>query len=321
MSSPSAAETIAETRNIFVESCMNGVIITLLLYDYVLTLGSEIDLFWRRAPVLARLIFFSLRLSILGAVITTIADSYVPKYDEFLKPCIATYFSYVVLWFVGSFVIAIVTTARAYAVTGGRWLWTSITFSLSMAGIILNAYYQAKMQFRLVELNSAWTCWEAAELPPSFNMIVTLMMIVCNTLADAVVIIATWIRTFALVRFHGRRNQQRRSIAWLLLRDGTIYFGALFSVNLAFTIIGALSDKLSYLSSLNSPLQLILTSRLLINLRELSVEDIHIGPRQVSDEVIVLSSTVSELSTLSFTDSRGRAASHLDGEVSIETRS
>lgn len=51
---------------------------------------------------------------------------------------------------------------------------------------------------------------------------VTLMMIVCNTLADAVVIIATWIRTFALVRFHGRRNQQRRSIAWLLLRDGQL---------------------------------------------------------------------------------------------------
>lgn len=59
--------------------------LALLLYDYVLTLGSEIDLFWRRAPVLARLIFFSLRLSILGAVITTIADSYVPKYDEFVR--------------------------------------------------------------------------------------------------------------------------------------------------------------------------------------------------------------------------------------------
>ena len=59
-------------------------LLALLLYDYVLTLGNEIDLFWRRAPVVARLVFFSLRLSILGSVITTILDSYVPQYDEFV---------------------------------------------------------------------------------------------------------------------------------------------------------------------------------------------------------------------------------------------
>lgn len=55
--------------------------------------------------------------------------------------------------------------------------------------------------------------------------LVTLMMIVCNTLADAVVIVATWIRTFALVRLHRRR---KRSIAWLLLRDGRFSLGLLF---------------------------------------------------------------------------------------------
>ena len=58
----------------------------LLLYDYVLTLGSEIYFFWHKAPLVARLIFASLRLSILGAVITTILNSYVPQYDEFVSP-------------------------------------------------------------------------------------------------------------------------------------------------------------------------------------------------------------------------------------------
>ena len=137
----------------------------------------------------------------------------------------------------------------------------------------------------------------------------------------------------------------------MLLFPAKASLSALFSVNLAFTIIGALSDvrsssltcdfrpeahsaapepQLSFQSQLtvctclnryhsahvdDRRLQLILTSRLLINLREASEEDIYIGSRQVSDEDEDgwPSFTMSEFSTLNFSGTEGRA-SHLSDQ-------
>ncbi|KZT68003.1 hypothetical protein DAEQUDRAFT_757898 [Daedalea quercina L-15889] len=228
MSSLPVSEVIAALNSIFVQSCLNGVIITLLLYDYILTLGREVELFWCRGPTVARVVFFSLRLSVLGAVITTVLDSYVPKYDETIGACTATYNSYIALWFLGAVVVAVITAVRAYAVTDCSYVWTIFTLALGLSNIILNAYYQAIMKFHLVELQASITCWESAELPPSFNTIVTLMMLICNTLADAVVIFATWVRTFHIVKLQ-RKKLRAGSIAWLLLRDGTIYFLYVFA--------------------------------------------------------------------------------------------
>ncbi|KZT73438.1 hypothetical protein DAEQUDRAFT_470166 [Daedalea quercina L-15889] len=129
--------------------------------------------------------------------------------------------------------------------------------------------------------------------------VLTLVVLICNVLADVVVIVATWAYIFKTVRLQGWRRWSH-SIAWLLLRDGTIYFLAVFCLNLIVCIIGIWFGNLVYLVNLNPPLQLILISRLLINLREASQDDIYIGSLHSSTASGRLPSNSVEPSTLRF---------------------
>ena len=44
--------------------------LALLLYDYILTLDCEVRLFWPQGPRLSRLVFFLLRITVIGTAIT-----------------------------------------------------------------------------------------------------------------------------------------------------------------------------------------------------------------------------------------------------------
>ncbi|KZT67928.1 hypothetical protein DAEQUDRAFT_739027 [Daedalea quercina L-15889] len=72
MSSVPTAEAITIMNILLSENYVNAAAIALLVFDYILTLGSEIELFWCRGPLVSKLSFFSLRLSILAMVFTTI---------------------------------------------------------------------------------------------------------------------------------------------------------------------------------------------------------------------------------------------------------
>jgi len=63
--------------SLFVQNCVTTATIALLVYDYVLTLGSEVEFYWcqRGAPV-NKAMFFLLRISILGTVITSVLEAY-----------------------------------------------------------------------------------------------------------------------------------------------------------------------------------------------------------------------------------------------------
>ncbi|KAH9921847.1 uncharacterized protein B0H18DRAFT_530751 [Fomitopsis serialis] len=93
-------------------------------------------------------------------------------------------------------------------------------------------------------------------------------------------------------------------IAWLLFRDGNVYFLAMFSLNTVVCVIGMWSDNLSWLGDLNFPLQLVLVTRLLINLRELSRsgDDIIIGSQSTSAGSHGPSDPAIEVSTVRFHD-------------------
>jgi len=126
----------------------------------------------------------------------------------------------------------------------------------------------------------------------------------CDMLADVVLIIVTWVCTFHQVRAQRRIRLWPRSVAWLLFRDGNVYFLAMFSLNLVVCVIGVWSNNLDWLSSMNFPLQMVLLTRLLINLRELSLSGVNIiiGSQSTSAGSYGPSDPAIELSPLRFRD-------------------
>ncbi|KAH9926057.1 uncharacterized protein B0H18DRAFT_1007721 [Fomitopsis serialis] len=153
----------------------------------------------------------------------------------------------------------------------------------------------------LVELQSSPTCWIYEDLSDSVNRTVTLVVLISNMLVDVVVIIVTWVYTFHIVKVQGRKILwTRRSISWILLRDGTIYFLAIFILNLIIFVIGVWFNTLNYLSNLSLPLQLVLVSRLVINLREASEGDIYMGSHNTSAEIGGPANATAEVSTVRF---------------------
>ncbi|KAH9921848.1 uncharacterized protein B0H18DRAFT_530899 [Fomitopsis serialis] len=136
-----------------------------------------------------------------------------------------------------------------------------------------------------------------------FTRSATIIVVLCNILADLIVIIVTWVHMSGLIRLQGWRHWQSstRSIVWLLFRDGTFYFVAVFSVNLLVFIAGVCFHVLNidYLASLDTPLQSVLMYRFLINLRETS-DRAYIGSQSTSGDIDRLPNTTIEASSLRF---------------------
>ncbi|KZT68938.1 hypothetical protein DAEQUDRAFT_307098 [Daedalea quercina L-15889] len=99
-------------------------------------------------------------------------------------------------------------------------------------------------------------------------------------------------RTYSAVRLQIRRGLWGRSLTWLLFRDGTIYFVAMLSLNFAMWFSNAVGSRIS---DLNVPLQLILISRLLINLRRASESDIYMGSQSRAVEDLSLATGISSI--------------------------
>ncbi|KAH9914608.1 uncharacterized protein B0H18DRAFT_1108289 [Fomitopsis serialis] len=272
------AELVPYFNSMFTQGCLNAAVVAFLIYDYVLTLGREVELFWcGRGAVVAKAVFLILRISVLGNAITTILTTYVTKYDltlfyherlvggtlagRYIRYSRSAFFFFS-LGIKGTHLAPspeAVTALRAYAVSGGQWIWTIVTSVLAFANFALTAVgftctplplANNLPYFPQVHSSKAFVPFSRTAIildllgngrcfPDAKHNVVTLAILISTALADAIVIIATWVR----------RGLWRHSISWLLFRDGTIYF----------------------------LLQLVLISRLLINLREAPEGDIYIG--------------------------------------------
>ncbi|KAH9921849.1 uncharacterized protein B0H18DRAFT_1019385 [Fomitopsis serialis] len=284
--------------------------------DTIAAMSSEVELYWcqRGAPV-NKAVFFLLRMSILGTVLANILTS----------SCEAAYTSNTAFWFIGTLVITAVTAIRVYVINEGKWTWTAVTLILNSFNIGWNGYTTYATSYQLVMSGDSWACEISEAMPAELNTIHgltrlhvswprfqgSLLSLICGMLADMVLIIVTWVCTFHHVRAQRRTRLWSRSIAWLLFRDGRYYLPlligiAMFSLNLVVCVIGAWSNNLTWISNFILPLQLVLMTRLLINLREASRSggNLIIGPQSTPAESWDRSDPAIEYSALRFRDGR-----------------
>lgn len=59
------------------------------MYDYALTLGHEVKLFWRRGPPVSRVLMFCCRILVLMYLATTIVTTYFYLLFTTVSPCAA----------------------------------------------------------------------------------------------------------------------------------------------------------------------------------------------------------------------------------------
>ncbi|EMD32068.1 hypothetical protein CERSUDRAFT_108991 [Gelatoporia subvermispora B] len=102
------------------------------------------------------------------------------------------------------------------------------------------------------------------------NSVLTIAARVCGITSDAIVLVETWRKTYSIKR-DAMRHNIRTPLATMLMRDGTLYFVFILSLNVLDTI-GKAFNIFDYTPTFMIPSFSIIISRFLLNLRQLGSE-------------------------------------------------
>ncbi|TFY64160.1 hypothetical protein EVJ58_g2806 [Rhodofomes roseus] len=157
---------------------------------------------------------------------------------------------------------------------------------------------------------------------PREGLSVSIIGYACFIVAEALVLLSTWWHTYGLKKL-ARENNQEVSLTDLLLRDGTVYFGLMFLLEI-FASIGQYVTALEGAPAFVFALEAILLSRFILNLRRVALQLVISNGRQLGAASFSAFSSRLSVSELQF-DSRvlgtlgGSLAlgSSYDGETGI----
>ncbi|TFY64157.1 hypothetical protein EVJ58_g2802 [Rhodofomes roseus] len=148
--------------------------------------------------------------------------------------------------------VAAVAALRIYAINGHDRRLPTLVFSLSVVSFTSTLYY-------CVVLTTEF-------LPPPINACV----VYPSQLAELLVLLSTWRHTYGLKKL-ARENNQEVSLTYLLLRDGTVYFGLMFLLEI-FASVGQYVTALAGAPGFVFALEAILLSRFILNLRRVALQ-------------------------------------------------
>ncbi|KAI1782494.1 hypothetical protein LXA43DRAFT_905612 [Ganoderma leucocontextum] len=242
-----------------VDSCLH---LALILYEYFITLGAEVELFWREKISRTSTLFFLNRYLVLAYQLFqirgqwTFSDLSLPLYFNTTRALIILCY---VPW-------GVFSALRVLALTTGRRnkVLAVTVFLLSMGPVAVN--FEGPTPLLILALANP--------------LAVTIISRVSLIAADLIVIAVTWSPTYTAVRVgFGHR---RITLPHLMFRDGLIYFIAMVTMNclhLAFSITGSVStvliaaDYVSEITEFTEPLTAILLWRFMLNLQEAGSND------------------------------------------------
>ncbi|KAI0788054.1 hypothetical protein C8Q74DRAFT_1255522 [Fomes fomentarius] len=264
---------IAEYSVIVTENYFSYACLSLFLYEYLITLAEEVNLFWKRRWTGATLLFFLNRYAPLLYYLandTNVFETVVPTTCRTLFKAIIV-FDIVVLTTWAAF-----SALRAYALSRSRAL-SALVFMLSTVPMGVNA---TKLWAAEGTVIPAVGCAETDSY--SLHTIIGFTTASRSSLivADCALIAITWA---TLYRRGG--NLHGNSFVYIIVRDGTIYFICLLilnSLHLTFTLLAIATptpEGISELTIVTDPLTTILVSRFMLNLQAVNNHVVCIGSR------------------------------------------
>ncbi|TFK79988.1 hypothetical protein K466DRAFT_605705 [Polyporus arcularius HHB13444] len=289
MSSPSAAQLIDFYSSTLSATYIGLVPIVFLLYDYVLTLGREVHLFWNGALTGASVLFFVIRYSTLLYEVLDIVE-YVPTLSDTNltssreQSCNLLAQAFNVVNFLRFLPIGLFSAMRAYALSTNRTL-SAVIFFLSLSPFVVNfIQYGQGIRGSMLPIGN---CEAQINVTPIETIILTIFPAVPAVsrggliVADFLLIVVTW-RTLARSSARPRFSFEKAhtSLAAIMFWNGTIYFVVLFLLNvlhMTFTLTSIFGLERSLIAVFTDPLTTILISRFLLDLQEANRQDVQLG--------------------------------------------
>ncbi|KAH9899266.1 hypothetical protein C8Q73DRAFT_787169 [Cubamyces lactineus] len=277
----------------------------MVVYNWLINLGDEINLFCSAPTKGVSLLYFAIRY--MAFVDPTLAMfTFYPMADkvrfDYDHCCEAVYWTSAIVGPIVFIAPAIFSANRAYALSEQSRLIYCAVLILSLGPFFAN----------LID-NIVWTkplnlpppvlCSEQDNTPPSANLLpisslnvmtaynlcptVLLFSRLSVTVADLIVLVVTWRATYKVLR--ETRGLLKVSVTQVLLFNGAFYFIVLLLMNIAHIIMTELSitdftEATSYLSLFIEPLMSILASDFLLNLQKATTTSSHMDSDQGQGE-------------------------------------
>lgn len=244
---------------------------TLVAYDILISIEREVTNIYRRRFSMVTILYALNRVAAVTLVVAQVLSNIGP---ESIMSCDIMYFlqhgSVVALLLI----LGTISSLRVYAIWDRRWFPASIIFCVFLIPVVINLWYIPIYKAIGVDLDIPHyaVCFWAERTPVSDQSITgwTLASRITIIFADALVLIATWAKTYR-IRF-GLDGSSRSPAVDVLLVDGSLYFGA----QLILGIIGAIFNAQAgpallacIVSYIYMPLASVLTSRFLLSLRNM----------------------------------------------------
>ncbi|KAI0738646.1 hypothetical protein C8Q80DRAFT_1124767 [Daedaleopsis nitida] len=261
-----AADIIASLQAYRIENYCTNAAYAFLLYEHIITLGQEVELFWRRKVNGATVLFFANRFLVFSFYTMSMV-SYLHMSDE---SCVMFAKGINVINILVYLPWALFSALRAFALSQSRLL-AVIVFLLSSVTIGLNySFYH----FGLTGYNDPLVGCEGVvlDITPTLAKNYTIVSRTCQIAADVLLIIITWRATHKSAAIKNIVRRSSLSFQEVLLRDGLVYFLVLFVLNSAHLICTMLAlqpalQTSSYVTIFTTPVIAVLVSRFLIDLQ------------------------------------------------------
>ncbi|KZV61748.1 hypothetical protein PENSPDRAFT_284329 [Peniophora sp. CONT] len=268
MDTGDSTDWVSISHNLYVNYVLQAVPLVILYYDYLLTLGDEIENYWPpRRPLtwLSGLFLGTRYLTLLGFV--PIVVTMVWGTETAVRKCGPVQLYHSFLEILLQIPVGLLCLLRVYALYSKdrRILW-----GLTLSGLILLAI----AIYFVTTLNGHAPAYFWSSAPLCGNS---------RTADDGIRFAACWsavlvfdFLVFLLTAVRAFRVWQSGVIVRVVLRDGVLYFCALAASNLLNIIVLVAATPLlkTTFASLTNVLSVTLISRLMLNLRSDTTEDV-----------------------------------------------
>ncbi|RPD67536.1 hypothetical protein L227DRAFT_569665 [Lentinus tigrinus ALCF2SS1-6] len=272
MSSP--ADIIAAENELLTERYIYFASVSLLFYDFVITSGREVNLFWTKKLTGASALFFFIRYVTLVYEILDVVSSVFTLSD---KVCDGVIKSYTALEYVRYIPFAVFSAMRAHGLLK-NWVLSVLILVLSFTPLVNFAMFPLGLTGMFDPVVGCVA--NIVRITPNEPIIFVSVARAGLILADFILIVLTWV-TLAIgpARPHLHLGDNtRRSLAAIMLWNGLIYFVILFILNvlhLSFTLTSIFGiDEPSNITLFTDPVTSILTWHFLLDLQEANQRDL-----------------------------------------------
>ncbi|KAF8532562.1 hypothetical protein JB92DRAFT_2841171 [Gautieria morchelliformis] len=240
-----------------------------LLYDFLLTLGREIDLVWATRWNVGKVLFFATRYPpLLDAAMLLYYHNAPPSTSPFLCQLLYQVSGSLIVW--GMAIAELVLIYRTWAIWGrdSKFFCGAFVMLSALATPIVYFSYKefAHIKFDPSPYPHLQTCWKTNN--PLSSLYFDYIIVV---ISESVILGLTIYKVWQILR---TIQNHISSLVVTLYRDGVVYYIYLITVSLAnILVLAKMPPPQPTLILMQLVLHAILTARILLNLREAANKD------------------------------------------------